>query len=198
MNRNDVPDRDRVMGSAKRLFADLGYDQTTSEMIAQAAGVSSSFVSTELGGKRQVYEDVFRKIQTRSREWIEPNPEDGGLPARARFHTFLDRLLDYILEEPDNAAMWRQRRMGDAADLRGIEEIYAKPQFDMILDFSRDAFRADVDLEMMIGTVVWTVDSFFFNGLPHGEGPANPSAATVARFRRHMHALVEPFLAEST
>jgi AcrR family transcriptional regulator len=187
--------REHVIGAAKRLFAGLGYDQTTSEMIARSAGVSAGFVNGECGGKQQIYRDIFRNIDIQAQDVRSSLLMESDRPGRERLHRLLDELFRYFEQDREAAAIWRQRSMGDAADLSDIEEDFAKPAFENVISVTGDAFRDDVDVELMMGTIIAATDSFF-NGMivPLGVSGDEPDPAEIARFRRHIYALVEPFL----
>jgi AcrR family transcriptional regulator len=186
-----------VVGVARRLFAELGYDQTTSEMIARSAGVATSVIAEEFGGKRGLYEQVQRQILTQSRKGLESILEEEGLSSADKFHKVLDRLLDYICDNPDDVAIWKQRQMGDAADIDDTGEEYADPVVAAIVDLGRSVFHEDVDVQLMVWTAIWSTESFFFSRFRVGVGRGASGSAEAARFRRHIHALVEPFFKAS-
>ncbi|WP_160573518.1 TetR/AcrR family transcriptional regulator [Actinomadura physcomitrii] len=184
--------RDQVVAVAKRLFADLGYDQTTSEMIARSAGVPMSFVTDECGGRQQIYRRIVQEIRDRAQEVLASLLAEEGLSARGRFRRLLDELLEYFSRDREGAAIWRQRSIGDASDIQGVEDSYAKPAFDAFARLVGDALRPEVDVELMTWTLMSAIDNFF-NGIPYGVGQESPDPVMVERFHRHIHALVEPF-----
>src|SRR5437868_6726008 len=51
--------RDRILSSAKRLFAKQGYDHTSTVAIARAAGTSESQVMKHFGSKEGLLEEIF-------------------------------------------------------------------------------------------------------------------------------------------
>jgi AcrR family transcriptional regulator len=182
-----------VVGIARRLFAELGYDQTTSAMIARAAGVTTSDLVEEFGGKRGLYEQVLRRILAHSQGDLKSILEEEGTSSSDKFHKVLDRLLDYICDNPEDVAIWKQRQMGDTADIDGIEEEYTDPVVGPIVDLGRRVFREDVDVELLVWTTIWSTESFFFSRFRTGIQEGVSGSAEVARFRRHIHALIEPF-----
>lgn len=187
--------RNHILDSAQSLFGQLGYDGTTLEMIAQSAGVPTSVVKEHFGDRRSVYEDVFRRTQEPMDALLGLLSEESGLPIEVRVERHLNRFIDYVGGNPDLSAMWQQRRMGDAADLHEIEERYALPQFKRLAQASAEVFREDVDLALMLWTLIWTIDAFF-NNLPGGVG-AERSPEAVARLRRHLFSLLKPFLRDT-
>src|SRR4051812_34773053 len=51
--------RDRILKTAKQLFAKQGYDHTSTVAIARAAGTSESQVMKHFGSKEGLLEEIF-------------------------------------------------------------------------------------------------------------------------------------------
>lgn len=181
---------EQLLAAATRLFAELGYDQTETEMVAGAAGLPASSITKEFGGKRELYLEVFRRVHASELALVREFQEAGF--DRDRYHEFLDLYFDYLLEHPENAALMVQRWMNDAADLREIEKTFVMPQAGRMRAATKDVFRPEVDGELMAWTVAWAVQIFVLNGIPGHEDAKDPE--DTARFRRHLHHLADMYL----
>ncbi|GAB2827266.1 hypothetical protein GCM10022221_26820 [Actinocorallia aurea] len=182
--------RDRIVGAATRLFAVLGYDQTDSALIAETAGVPVEEVRREFGDRRTLYVEVFRRLQ--AAEWRLLRAYTEGGVDREGAHRFIDGYIDFSLEHPEHAALWTQRRMNDAADLRELETEFVVPQTNASLEAFSALFDDGVDPELMIWSVTWIIQAFTLAGLPGAADRAGPRS--VARFRAHLHTLVDQML----
>jgi len=183
--------RERLLAVAKRLFAELGYDQTSTELIADAAGLPVSAITAEFGGKRPLYLEVFRQVNAAELSLVRRLGEKGI--SRERYHEFLDDYLDYLRDHPEHAALMLQRWLNDAADIREVERSFVLPQAREINEMTMGLFREGLDAEMMAWSSAWAAQVFtLIGGLPgHDE---EEKARDFQRFRRHFHSLADLFL----
>ena len=77
--------RRRILESAGRCFADLGYARTTVEEIARAASVSKALVYTHFHGKEELLEAVFEVTleEWAAFTWAEIDRQEDGTVATA-------------------------------------------------------------------------------------------------------------------
>ena len=59
MPTNDVPSRTRLLLSARKLFAENGYESTSTASIARMAGTSESQLIKHFGGKASLLDAIF-------------------------------------------------------------------------------------------------------------------------------------------
>lgn len=92
--------RDQLVGVAKAVFAELGYDGATVEEIAARAGVSKPVLYEHFGGKEGIYAVVVDRESTRLLDKITSyiHGEAGG---RQMVHASAMAFLHYIEEDPD-------------------------------------------------------------------------------------------------
>lgn len=92
--------RDQLVGVAKEVFAELGYDGATVEEIAARAEVSKPVVYEHFGGKEGIYAVVVDRESTRLLDMITSYIRDdaGG---RQMVHASAMAFLDYISADPD-------------------------------------------------------------------------------------------------
>ncbi|MFD7731216.1 TetR/AcrR family transcriptional regulator [Kitasatospora phosalacinea] len=178
--------RERIVAAATALFAEHGYDGTTTRTIAAAAGLNVATVAYHVGGKADLYAEVMRRAHEAERAAVARALEAfaalaGTDPAGAAV-AFADRYLDFCLEQPHVPALWMRRWLADAAEFAGLEEQYARP----LLESVRDALAGALPglpperAELAVWTVLWTVHGFCRSMI----------RTQVPRFRAHLHGLV--------
>src|SRR3979411_163603 len=72
--------RDRMLASAKRLFAQDGYDNTSTVAVARAAGTSESQLIKHFGSKEGLLEAIFDGVWGRLAPALEQAVEQAGTP----------------------------------------------------------------------------------------------------------------------
>lgn len=191
MSRMGIPAHEAIFSAAEHLFAELGYDQTSVQLIADAAGVPAEAVNKEFGGKKKLYLDVMENVRVEGDKAFEKlaenyTPDEGGV------HYLVDRTLDHFLRRPQDAGLWMQRRMQDAADLTEVEQRGSGPQLVQALELTKSAFRPELDSGLVLQDLFWSVHAFVRGGIFDDAGtrmgPGDPEA--VDRFRRHLHQMV--------
>lgn len=92
--------RDQLVGVAKTVFAELGYDGASVEEIAARAGVSKPVVYEHFGGKEGIYAVVVDRESNALLDKITSyiNEQAGG---RQMVHASALAFLHYIEEDPD-------------------------------------------------------------------------------------------------
>jgi AcrR family transcriptional regulator len=187
--------RERIIGTATRLFASLGYDGTSAQMIADATGLDVATITDLMGDKRDIYVAVIEHAYMAKRAMYD-SAFAKFTPDRAGIHLLADHLLDFSVEHPEVAELWIHRWLGDAADVTGLEALYLKPILDRLTDVTRSAVGTDVDITVAWWIVIWSVRGFVVGGLLDREGqPVRPSNPELLReFRSHLHQLVDRML----
>ncbi|MBB2908870.1 AcrR family transcriptional regulator [Streptosporangium becharense] len=204
-----VPDDDRhreaVIEVATRLFAAFGYDGTSLQGVAEAAGHDPARIQQWFGDKLGLYLAVVGNAHLRERAVVENALS--SLPSAvtrrdvsAAMYRLTDGYLRFCLANPQVPALWLHRWLGDAADIPDLERAYAIP----LINLTRDALRAAtqaglvddrVDLDLMVRTLIWSVYGFL-----HGEALARAGGGgaddpdTQFRLQNHLHQLVDRML----
>jgi TetR/AcrR family transcriptional regulator, regulator of cefoperazone and chloramphenicol sensitivity len=198
--------RERVLAAATRLFAERGFDGTTTREIGRASGLNIATVAYHLGAKADLYREVMRRayqeelaaltgaVSEFEAAAIDP---DSGLAAARRL---VRRYLDFCLARPEVPALWMRRWLADAAEIGEPEAEYAWPLAVLVRAAFRDKahlFAHGVDTEMALWTVAWSVHAFCVGGIPEADGKRHGGAdlAIVERYRAHLDALVTSLLA---
>ncbi|MBE1530670.1 TetR/AcrR family transcriptional regulator [Actinomadura algeriensis] len=200
----ETAEAERLLDTATRLFAELGYDGTSLQLIADAAGVGVPDVREFGDGKGGLYRAVFLRADRAERDAMEPalTAFTPDMPGVLRL---VDAYLDFYVHRTDVLALWLHRWMGDAADVPGLEEHYTTPLSRRVVDTVRPLVPPGADADHVVWTIVWCVYGFLSGGLVYtdretgpqrlrGQGVRPRDGAAVERFRTHLHMLVERML----
>jgi AcrR family transcriptional regulator len=181
----------RIRDAATRLFAGLGYDGTTTDMIADTAGVPREAV-LEAGGRRELYRRILEHYCQEQCAILD------GIAARFtedddRMAIVLEHLMDFYLEHRDLVAIWRQRRMLDAADMDDIERLYQEPIHRKVLAVLGPDIVQSPPFQLISVVVAWCLLGFTTGGAPRPDGtlldPEDPQARAL--FRAYMLELLD-------
>ena len=146
------------------------------------------------GVREQVRADMEALDQV---DTCEPTPE----ATRRALHGFVDAYLSFCLRHPEVPALWMRRWLSEGEDIQAIEDEFAGPlvarvstRVRAVLD--RAGLTHEIDLEMLVYSIVWTTHSFSRAGFVDatGERRLASSAEMRDRFRRHLHHLVGQIL----
>ena len=190
--------RERIVAAATALFAEHGYDGTTTRAVAAAAGLNMATVAYHVGGKADLYQEVMRRAHRAERDALSPALAEfrtaAAGDAAAATAALVDRYLDFCLAQPHVPALWMRRWLADAAEVADLEAAYARPLIESVRDAVLEALpsRSPADVEMTVWTVLWSTHGFCRSGILDAaatrRGPGDPAA--VARFRTHLRRLV--------
>ena len=86
MTHHDTPSRTRLLLSARKLFAESGYESTSTASIARMAGTSESQLIKHFGGKAGLLDAIFvdgwNTLTTWLQQQLPPYIPAGGPAAR--------------------------------------------------------------------------------------------------------------------
>jgi AcrR family transcriptional regulator len=83
MSNHDTPSRERLLQAGRKLFAENGYESTSTASIARLAGTSESQLIKHFGGKAGLLEQIFASGWTGVAGWLQEQlPE--SMPAADR------------------------------------------------------------------------------------------------------------------
>ncbi|RFU37343.1 TetR/AcrR family transcriptional regulator [Actinomadura logoneensis] len=186
--------RDQVLETAARLFSDLGYDTVDLKLIADATGLTTSGLTELVGDKPTLYLAVFTWLHQVQQESMAEALET-FTPDAAGLQGIGDAFLDFCLRHRAFVGMWMHRWAGDAADL-DVETPFAKPVLAAMNEVMAPAVQPGVDLELTIWSIIWCVHGFVQFGFigQDGESHGSDTPAAVARFRAHLHNMINRFV----
>jgi AcrR family transcriptional regulator len=190
-----VGDEEQIITVATRLFAELGYDSTGSDLIADAAGDGGHTLIAAVGGKSGLYRRVMERAY-RAEQGMLDTALGAYTPDRAGSHRLIDMYLDFYVANPEIVALWMHRWMGDAADVGGLENDFVDPQDELVTGVVAGVVPPDVAVDLLVRTVVWCVFGFLSGGVPGGRGRTEPRTPdAIERFRGYLHVLVDRMIA---
>ncbi|MEQ6902593.1 TetR/AcrR family transcriptional regulator [Nocardioides sp. YIM 152588] len=195
--------RERILAAATRLFAEHGYDATSTRAIGEAVGLNIATVAYHVGGKADLYREVMRRAHLAQREVVStaltelgaagPTPEE----TRAALLRFVDAYLDFCLTNPDVPALWMRRWLSDGSVAAEVEAEFAGPLAAEVGRIARElldraGMAPELDVELLVYTIVWTCHSFSRGGVvsPAGQRMRTTDLVMLERFRNHLHAVV--------
>ncbi|PKK11795.1 MAG: TetR/AcrR family transcriptional regulator [Thermomonospora sp. CIF 1] len=200
------PELEHITDVALRLFAVLGFDGTSTEMIAAAAGWDVDTFVARTGGRLKLYLTIMERIQRAEHEALRAAAASAapGLPGLLQL---ADAYLDFHAAEPRFQWMWMHRWMGDAADTVELES-YRESLTSLIADFVRPLVPEDVDVDYLLWTIVWSVAGFLTGGVVHSDVRARPARGfldadriegvdprELAAFRSFLHVFIKRMVA---
>lgn len=196
--------RERILRAATELFAERGYDATSTRTIADSVGLNIATVAYHVGGKPDLYREVVRRGHQAQRDAMAGPlvalAGAGSDPAEVReaLGRFVDAYLDFCVTNPHVPALWMRRWLSEGDDVAEIETDYAGPLVREVSSVVREVLdragmAADLDVDMLVFTIVWTSHSFVRAGIiDHSGRRLSPhDRAMLARFRRHLHDVVD-------
>ena len=188
--------RERILEAASRLFAERGYAAARAEDVAKAAGIAKGSVFQHFGSKEGLFLEVYKRAMASFSAYLAA-PE--AVLAKGFFAT-----LRYWLERTEGALRedWvpcRVALLGNyGADLGLRREInrfmkakdpYGTTAF-VRFGRKRGEVRGDVDEDMIVSILDWTVERFqdallveeLDPGLFRRPGPQARTEARIAQF----------------
>jgi AcrR family transcriptional regulator len=94
--------REKILRGARQVFSLHAFRAATTRMIAQAAGVEHPLIHYHFGSKEMLFEAVTEQMCDEfARAHLACFEDVRHLPPGEGFSLYLDRLLDYCLENPE-------------------------------------------------------------------------------------------------
>ena len=92
----------RILSSARRLFGEYGYNDTTTRMIAGDVGIDISTLYYHWGEKQDLYEAVLIEISDEiQKKFNEVEKKVSGLNLTTRLEIAIDMMSDYLFSHPE-------------------------------------------------------------------------------------------------
>lgn len=94
----DDPKRDAVLAAALGLFGRYGFQKTSMEAVAKAAGISRPALYLRFSNKEQLYRATMQGVMERAQQAMEASFADGTLSFEERIVAALDALMGQYVE----------------------------------------------------------------------------------------------------
>jgi AcrR family transcriptional regulator len=156
----------RILASARRIFGEFGYNDTTTRMIAKDVGIDISTLYYHWGEKQDLYEavlaDVGDEIQEKLKE-IERNVS--GQSLARRLEIALDMMCDYLFSHPEVPNLilfgyFSKTRHGVTLDIKMSEHI---ANIAVAMDMAKDKKQISIQAQARI-LAVWNTVLNFISG----------------------------------
>jgi len=114
----------RILASARRMFGEYGYNDTTTRMIAKDVGIDISTLYYHWGEKQDLYEAVIMDISEEIQQKLnEVEKYVGGRSLTSRLEIAIDMMCDYLFSHPEVSNLilfgyFNKTRHGVTLDLR--------------------------------------------------------------------------------
>ena len=157
--------REHILTVAEELFGEKGFDGTSVRDIAQNAGVNLAMISYYFGSKEKLLEYLIEYRANEAYGVLTDLNKDESLGSWDK----IDRLVDYYVDKVLNnlryhSIMYQQTISARSEEiskliisikLRNLEQIKK-----IITDGQRKKVFRDVDIEMTVGTIMGSINSF--------------------------------------
>ena len=145
------------MDAAERLFAEHGYERTTTQDIADATGILKGSLYYYIGSKEQLLFRVLLRTHEQLHIFVVVDVDYSALTALEAVGTFIERHVDWVLAHSSVAALYGQQlgvvRSVDAWWQALVEARHKHEQSLLALVRSVEAYAATAtDQELMLTT----------------------------------------------
>jgi len=113
MRRDLEATREAILAAAEAEFAQHGYDGTSLQQIASAAGVSRGMPNYAFGSKKDLYEAVLDRAFTSPQAMIADFSAVAGKDVRQAVAAFVDAFVDYLAARPAYVRLLQRAALDD-------------------------------------------------------------------------------------
>ena len=156
----------RILASARRIFGEYGYNDTTTRMIAKDVGIDISTLYYHWGEKQDLYEAVIMDISDEVQQKLnEVEKNVNGLSLTNRLEIAIDMMCDYLFSHPEVSNLilfgyFNKTRHGVTLDIR-MSKYVSNIAFAMGL--SEDKANVSIQAKARI-LAVWNTVLNFISG----------------------------------
>lgn len=92
----------KILASARKIFGEYGYNDTTTRSIAKDVGIDISTLYYHWGEKQDLYEAVLRDVSDEIQSQLnEVEKKVSGKTLKSRIEGSIDMLCDYLFSHPE-------------------------------------------------------------------------------------------------
>uniref|UniRef100_UPI003F4951C1 TetR/AcrR family transcriptional regulator n=1 Tax=Actinomadura sp. CA-154981 TaxID=3240037 RepID=UPI003F4951C1 len=180
--QGDLTVEARVLATAGRLFSELGYDEVSTDMIAEATGIDLRVVVDLYGGRRGIYMAVMedahaQRLAHTEAAFSEFTPDADGLIR------LFEAFLDYSLERPQMSALWMQRWLSDASDIPEADQHFGGTVSSGLIARADEVLGDHLDAGMITRMLAWTIHAFVRGGYVDSSGVRHQCDEPAAQLR---------------
>ncbi len=178
---------DRILDAARRLFASRGYENTSTVVIARAAGTSESQLMKHFGSKEGLLEAIFEQGWAKIAESFKAIQRLAG--ASEKLNALLDLLVSTLDADPDLKGLMllegrRIRKEGRLVMMTTGYQEFLKVVDAILAEMSaRKELRADVNREALRAALIGMVEAMMRDQVL-GERMGHPAQYSSADIRK--------------
>ena len=156
----------RILLSARKLFGEYGYNDTTTRMIAGDVGIDISTLYYHWGEKQDLYEAVLIEISDEIQKKLnEVEKKVSGRNLTTRLEIAIDMMSDYLFSHPEVSNLilfgyFNKTRHGVTLDIR-MSQYINNIAFAMGLSDNRDTASTEAKARIL---AVWNTVLNFISG----------------------------------
>ena len=171
MSMEEMNTRERILETAKRLFADRSFEGVSIRDITGAAGVNTSMISYYFGGKDGLYEAIFDNEFMSMVRFLSDSDALKNMPPRERIIYLVDKVVEMHTNHPDLARllhheMLHPTRMYSEKIVKGVSLLAETFRMTFQEGIEKGIFRSDLkSFEMSYALASIVNYQFIFSGL---------------------------------
>ena len=156
----------KILSSARKLFGEYGYNDTTTRMIAGDVGIDISTLYYHWGEKQDLYEAVLIEISEEIQiKLIEVEKTVSGQSLAARLELAIEMMSDYLFSHPEVSNLilfgyFNKTRHGVTLDI-GMSQYISNIAFAMGLSENRETVSTEAKARIL---AVWNTVLNFISG----------------------------------
>ena len=171
MSMEEMNTRERILETAKRLFADRSFEGVSIRDITGAAGVNTSMISYYFRGKDGLYEAIFESEFMSMVRFLSDEETLKNMPPRERIIYLVDKVVEMHTKHPDLARllhheMLHPTRMYSEKIVKGVSLLAETFRMTFQEGIEKGIFRSDLkSFEMSYALASMVNYQFIFSGL---------------------------------
>ena len=156
----------KILSSARKLFGEYGYNDTTTRMIAGDVGIDISTLYYHWGEKQDLYEAVLMEISEEIQlKLIEVEKTVSGQSLAARLELAIEMMSDYLFSHPEVSNLilfgyFNKTRHGVTLDI-GMSQYISNIAYAMGLSKNRETVSTEAKARIL---AVWNTVLNFISG----------------------------------
>jgi AcrR family transcriptional regulator len=156
----------KILNSARKIFGEYGYNDTTTRMIAGDVGIDISTLYYHWGEKQDLYEVVLIEISEEIQiKLIEVEKMVSGQSLAARLELAIEMMSDYLFSHPEVSNLilfgyFNKTRHGVTLDI-GMSQYISNIAFAMGLSENRETVSTEAKARIL---AVWNTVLNFISG----------------------------------
>lgn len=141
--------REAILIGAETCFAKVGFEGTSMQQIAEAAGVARSTPAYFFRSKEALYEAVLARAVARSQEAMARAyaKGDDDRPAEDAVESYVGALLDFLSHDQNFVRLIQREALGDGSR---VAELFGRPVDDAVAALTPAAKRAGISPQRLV------------------------------------------------